>query len=490
MSKPGQFLITLSGARSDILAFCPGERIKFQGLGWIILITAGMAVVSMWFALTTTLQVNAYGAVPMALLWGLVIMGIDRWLVTSVPSDRTRKFFLAIPRLVLAILLGTLISTPIVLRIFAPEIASQISLIHENNEAAFLTSQQHSSIAARVTKWQATVNNLQQVISSHGAQPINPTSDPVVQGLTTQLNAERKVETADYKAWQCQLYGGCGAPQGNGPLAQASHQRYEADEAQVASLTSQIQARERQLQDSSAASQQTRLQQAQSTLPAARGQLSAAQDEEDSLLDSFQSTNGDTHGLLIKLQALDQLSAKGGSLSAARWLLFLFFLVIEILPISVKLMQQPGLYEQIVREKDRYQLREAKWRLRSGAGPAPAPGSPPGSGTVPLPSEDRFTPRQPDGDVSTGELMRLFQRTETLTMPGHGRGEPQRVPVADTPENTGPDRLGEELDDLPDGRPGTDFAGVIGDFGAPDEADEGYRQRRTGIERVYREDDL
>jgi len=489
MSKPGQFLITLSGARSDILAFCPGERIKFQGLGWIILITAGMAVISMWFALTSTLGVKAYAAVLMALLWGLVIMGIDRWLVTSVPHDRSRAILIAVPRVVLALLLGTLISTPIVLRIFAPEIANQISVIHENNEASFLTSQQHSSIAARVTKWQNTVNNLQQVINSRGSQPINPTSDPVVQGLAKQLTSERKIEAADYKAWQCQLYGGCGAPVGSGPLAAASKQRYEADEAEVASLTSQTQTREQQLQATDAASQQNRLEEAQSALPAAHAQLIAAQSEEDSLLSSFQSTNGAANGLLIKLQALDQLSAEGGSLSAARWLLFLFFLVIEILPISVKLMQQPGPYEQILQEKDRYQLREAKWRLRGGD-PAPQPGLPAGQGLGPMARDDGFAPRQPARDVSTGELMRLFQRTETQSAPVHGRGEPQRVPVADVPENTGPNRLGEELQDLPDARPGTGLVGVMDDFGAFDDPDDGYGERRTGTERDYLDDDL
>ena len=150
MSKPGQFLITLSGARPEILALCPGERIRFQSIGWAILITSGMAVVSMWFALTTALGVHPYAALPIALLWGLVIMGIDRWLVTSLPADGRRKFMIAAPRLVLAILLGALISTPIVLRVFQTEINNQISVIQENNEAAFLSSQQHSAVQARV----------------------------------------------------------------------------------------------------------------------------------------------------------------------------------------------------------------------------------------------------------------------------------------------------------------------------------------------------
>ena len=61
-----------------------------------------------------------------------------------------------------------------------------------------------------------------------------------------------------------------------------------------------------------------------------------------------------------------------------RWLLFLLFLVIEILPVSVKLMQQPGLYEQILQTADQHQLRRAKWILRSSVGATPPPGGPGG----------------------------------------------------------------------------------------------------------------
>jgi hypothetical protein len=499
MSRPGQFLITLSGARPDILAFCPGERTKFQSLGWVILITAGMAVMSMWFALTTTLGVNAVAAVFGAVLWGLVIMGIDRWLVTSMPHDRSRKLLMALPRLALALLLGTVISTPFVLRIFASEINNQISVIKENNEAVFLSSQQDSAVGARVTKWQNTVNNLQQVIDSDGAQPINPANDPEIQGLTTELNNERTVATTDYKAWQCQLYGGCGAPKGSGPLAAASEQQYDQDEAQIASLTSQINARKQQLQASSASSQQSRLQQAQGALPNAKAQLAAAQGEQDSLLNNFESTNSATNGLLIRLEALDQLSAKGGSLSAARWLLFLLFLVIELLPVSVKLMQQPGLYEQILEEKDRYQLREAKWQLRSGAWLGPEPDPAAGKGVGPPPRDGGgFLPRGPMRYMSTAELKKLFDRTQTTVMPAPApareqapdRGDPWRGPTADVPGTAGPSRLDEQLTRLDDGRPGAGANGEFGDFDAPGSRYSGEQNRRSSIERVYSDDDL
>ena len=66
--------ISLSGARSEVLELCPTERIKFESLGWAILITSGMATVSMWFALSSAMGVNPFVAVLPALGWGLIIM--------------------------------------------------------------------------------------------------------------------------------------------------------------------------------------------------------------------------------------------------------------------------------------------------------------------------------------------------------------------------------------------------------------------------------
>jgi hypothetical protein len=506
MSKPGQFLITLSGARPDILALCPGERIRFQSIGWAILITSGMAVVSMWFALTTALGVHPYAALPIALLWGLVIMGIDRWLVTSLPADGRRKFMIAAPRLVLAILLGALISTPIVLRVFQTEINNQISVIQENNEAAFLSSQQHSAVQARVAKWQSEVADLERVINSNGAQPINPADDPVVQGLTTQLDAQRKVATQDYHAWQCQLYGGCGAPKGSGPLAHASEQRYNADETQIAMLTNEITAREHTLQDTSAAAQQVRLQQARNALPSAQAQLTAAIAEEDSLLNNFEGTNKSTNGLLIRLEALDQLTARGGSLAIVRWLLFLLFLVIEILPVSVKLMMPPGLYEQILTTADQHQLRRARAILRSGRG-AVLPGGPAEQDLRPSHGDAAFDARGFDQDLSNAEMVRLFQRTENrFTPPAETEypwGDPRDArdprepePAADNVAGSAePTRLDEELRDLADARPGAGFGDRFGErFGEPfgdlDAIGDPYEERHTGIERRYGDEDL
>jgi hypothetical protein len=455
VSKTGQFLILVSGARSEVLDQCPSERIKFQSLGWAILITSGMGTVSMWFALTSAMGFNPVLSFPVAVLWGLIIMGIDRWLVTSMPLDGKRKFLIAAPRLALAILLGSLISTPIVLRIFQSEINNQISVIKESNEAQFLSSQQRSSVQARVTVAQAKVSNLEQVIDSKGAEAINPANDPVVQGLTKQLNNERTVAAQDYHAWQCQLYGGCGAPKGSGPLAQASEQRYDADEAQITTLTNEIHAREQYLQSSSVGSQQNRLQQAQSALPGAQAQLSSAQAEESSLLNNFQLTNSATNGLLIRLKALDQLSAGDSTLQAARFLLFLLFLVIEVLPVTVKLLQPQGNYEKILRKQISNELKRANWNMRGGGLGAAGLGEP--DDLLPTAADGSFDePRHRGRDPLDAELESVWGQTRVQPVyDWEGRASTGFLPLDD--DTTGPHRLDDVLRALPDTRSFSDY---------------------------------
>ena len=70
----------------------------------------------------STAQIDPFAAFVVAISWGLVIMGIDRWLIISMPTEGKRRFAVAAPRLLLGVLLGSLISTPIVLRIFESEI--------------------------------------------------------------------------------------------------------------------------------------------------------------------------------------------------------------------------------------------------------------------------------------------------------------------------------------------------------------------------------
>ena len=137
-------------------------------------------------------------------------------------------------------------------------------------------------------------------------------------------------------------HGGNGCTAGNGPTAQASEESYHQAAAQVTGLTNEIQRREEQLTATDRTAAQARYQQAISALPAAQVQLRNATAQENTLGNNFEAQNNADSGLLIKLQALNQLSDKDFTLKAAQLLLIMTVLVIGCLPVTVKLLQRPG----------------------------------------------------------------------------------------------------------------------------------------------------
>ena len=378
--RVSRFLLALAGAapkildkipgeRTEIIDKIPGERTRLESLGWAILITSGMATISMWFALSSALAINGIAAVPVALLWGLVIMGIDRWLITSMPVGGSRKLAMAVPRVVLAMLLGALISTPLVLRIFQSEIDAQIAKMQQQDYNAFLQQQPASQADQQVNIYGQELDQLHAVIVTHGAPTEGTSGDPqlaVYEGQLANLNNQlaewTSLRARYYDDYTCQLYGGPACPEkGNGPAAEVSRENYERAATRVTSIQSEInqvqgeiRQREQALTSTSPAAEKLRYQQAIGTLPQVQAEYNTAVQRRNQLQASFYAQDqDDSHGILIRLEALNQLSSGNPTLAGARFLLFLLFLVIECLPVTVKLLQPAVNYERILaREVD------------------------------------------------------------------------------------------------------------------------------------------
>lgn len=396
-----RLVLALSGADEEILAYVPSERTRFESLGWAILITSGMAMISMWFALSSALGINGIVAIPVAVFWGLVIMGIDRWLITSMPVDGSRKFAMAAPRVLLAVLLGTLISTPLVLRIFQSEINAQMAVMQQKNYSSFLSSQQSSQVNQQVTTYYNELQQLDTVINSHGTQTGNNAADPELVNynkeltqLQGQLSHWTALKTQYYNAYICQLYGGPACPKkGAGPAYRASYASYQQASAQVTSTQAQIsgvqneiQQRDQFLTSTNKASQQERYAEALNQRPLVQTEYNTAVQRRNQLQATFYAQNQASHGILMRLEALSQLSSGNFTVAAARFLLFLLFLVIECLPVTVKLLQRPGQYEAALLEAKKAEKRDyekffsTRSRLRQGAH---SPVGPSSVGTAP-----------------------------------------------------------------------------------------------------------
>jgi Domain of unknown function (DUF4407) len=396
-----RLVLALSGADEEILAYVPSERTRFESLGWAILITSGMAMISMWFALSSALGINGILAIPVAVFWGLVIMGIDRWLITSMPIDGSRKFAMAAPRVLLAILLGTLISTPLVLRIFQSEINAQMAVMQQKNYSSFLSGQSTSQVNQQVTTYYNELQQLDTVINSQGAQTGNSAADPQLVSynrqltqLQGQLNHWTTLKTQYYNAYICQLYGGPACPKkGAGPAYKASYASYQqasqqvtSTQAQIGNVQGEIQQRDQFLTSTSKASQQQRYQEALNQRPLVQTEYNTAVQRRNQLQAAFYAQNQASHGILMRLEALSQLSSGNFTVAAARFLLFLLFLVIECLPVTVKLLQRPGQYEAALLEAKKAEKRDyekffsTRSRLRRGGTSPAAQGLSPGQG--------------------------------------------------------------------------------------------------------------
>ena len=127
-----EFLWTCAGVNKNVLRYCPSDYAKYAGIGGTILFTALMAALSGGYALNFVFD-NTYIAVAFGIFWGLLIFNLDRFIVNTMYSDGKHTISWAelksgLPRIIMAIFLGIVISTPLELKIFEDNIKMQIEI--------------------------------------------------------------------------------------------------------------------------------------------------------------------------------------------------------------------------------------------------------------------------------------------------------------------------------------------------------------------------
>lgn len=136
-----EFFWICSGANRHILRQCPTEYSKYFGIGGTIFFTAAMATLSGGYAFFTIFDSTKL-AVVFGIFWGLLIFNLDRFIVNTMYSDGKHtislsELFSGLPRIIIAIFLGIVISTPLEMKIFEDRIESQI--VKDNIERTNIT---------------------------------------------------------------------------------------------------------------------------------------------------------------------------------------------------------------------------------------------------------------------------------------------------------------------------------------------------------------
>jgi hypothetical protein len=155
MEKLKEFFWLCSGVNIDLLKKCATDGIKYVGIGATIFFTGIFAFMAASYALYTVFD-NAWTAVALGLIWGLMIFNLDRYIVSSMRKDGSgwQEFKAALPRLLLAVLISLIIAKPLEMKIFEKEIASELVIMEQQ-----IFAKQEAVIMQRYQPHQERIKN-------------------------------------------------------------------------------------------------------------------------------------------------------------------------------------------------------------------------------------------------------------------------------------------------------------------------------------------
>jgi hypothetical protein len=360
--RAGDFLAWLGGADPKILAQAPGyERTRFVQMAIVLLTTSGIGTLSMMFALHDGVQTPLVVAIIGGLVWGFIVLNLDRFLVLSMghSRDRRRLLLMALPRLALAAVISLVVATPMTLRIFANDIKNEMVQVNATESKQVATQQSQSGPATQAAAILAKINTDKQVMAGHLQGTVsNPQAafwQSKANTLTPQVQQAQTAMDMAQAAYQCEVDGsgpGCeGASDltGNGPMAKLKETEFEQAQQKYESLNAQLRSAQHQLAIAQSAAEEasgTTLQQQQSEakteLPGLQAQYNHLEAQLKANEAQAQNAVQANTGILAQLQDLSAAGAKNPMLGIAQWVVTLLFFCIEILPVMVKVLLNIG----------------------------------------------------------------------------------------------------------------------------------------------------
>ncbi|GAB3151802.1 DUF4407 domain-containing protein [Microbacterium neimengense] len=394
-------LAVLGGADGEVLDDVPGETPRFVQMFFVLVGTALVSALSMGFALVTGVQIAVWAAVPLAIIWALIIFNLDRFLTSTMRSTRNvwRLLGLAFPRVIMAALIGIVVAEPLVLQVFHNDIAREVNSTNvvqaQSDQDAVTNGPEKQALDAASASLAALQNQAATGIvagtSSTSAESVAAQAN--VDQLTQQLADQQKVIDQARALYQCELTGegagtvpGCTGVQGSGTSSDAAQAQltqaqsaYDALATQLSQAQAALTAANAAGTDAAAASAEQNKKQAEDQLPAAQAQYDAALAAYNERAASIAGGNAQAVGLLSQISALERLSEREPTLAWAHWLIAALFFMIELLPVLVKVLTSfgdPSIYEKadaLRRQVSLDRVTAKTWHERAAIVTAPAP---------------------------------------------------------------------------------------------------------------------
>ncbi|MDS0132736.1 MULTISPECIES: DUF4407 domain-containing protein [unclassified Amycolatopsis] len=361
----GDTLTWIGGADRDILLTAPTNRSSFVQMGLVVLATAGLGVLSMSFALSNGVHLPVALSVFGGLVWGCIIAVIDRFLIMNLKlrGGFAKALTVVGVRVVIAALLGIVISTPLVLQIFHDEISAQIisdNLTKAKETGDVLAETPAVKLLAQTREKIAVHENTLRGVLPAADSPEVKNRQDYLDKARQDYDKARTAAEAKYRAWQCELYGssceGSTNVPGNGNLAKAREREYQeaqrlADDAGKAvtqaegALTAARESVSTQGQNALGKAQEV----ARAELPGLRQQEAALQAQVSGQVNDVTTKNDENQGLLAQIIALSNLGKDNGAAASTHYAVAGLLFMIELLPVLVKILTSlgpPSAYER------------------------------------------------------------------------------------------------------------------------------------------------
>ena len=193
------FFIAVSGADPEILHFFPRDRAKYIAYGSMISATSVLVGLAIYFVLRAAVRENVFVSAAMAFMFGLLIMAVDRWLITTVSpnNNRARALVRSAPRLAFGLVLSLIISVPINLQIFRANIDEQVVAMNLQEESVFRDQIGTSAVDTQINDLRAQINQLVSVVSNSSGKEnaaAKSAANSELPGLEQRLKADEALE--------------------------------------------------------------------------------------------------------------------------------------------------------------------------------------------------------------------------------------------------------------------------------------------------------
>lgn len=347
-SKLARRVRALTGVTEPLLDRIPTERARYTALACVMLCTASVSGISMFFALSEILGSASLWFVPFALFWAFLILTLDRWLVSSPANKHSLvRVQTLLMRLMIAVVLGFIIAEPLLLRVFQTAVVNQVITDRQaaTNHGIGMYKECNPLPGASVptgvdcAAWTLSVSGADSAADE--AQIDKLKTD--IQGLTSALGTENATlqKFAAVVNEECNGVSGQGLTgrAGDGPACHDDQQHYEDyknsqpfaqqnaelsnDENQLASLEKQDTGDTKDM-----ATQLTR-------------QINAWAAKQPSAQTPI--------GLIERFKALIELSKDSVVVNLGAWLLRIFFVLIDCLPVLAKFIGGLTPYDELAR---------------------------------------------------------------------------------------------------------------------------------------------